>query len=417
MSLMFKIERQFSNPASFLLVPVLLSPLSWFLGLNLIFYHLIAFFIFLSVYGKKGQKHIPLVLVFLGLYSAVYLGSIILVVPGEEFSRILASLYNWSYWLMGCMLIYSVVNAREDLDFTSVYHGVSKIILGLGALAFILYLGAGIIQELRVPSLLGLFLPLGALPPLISDSFSLNLLGVDWFAGDSTPRMSLLAPYPTAFAMAIIGLLIFSFTKRISLVLVLVCGFMVYMSLSRMVMVFYLVSLLLVAFISLESSLRRMVSVFGITLLLLFLPYVAPSMFLAWDEFNAVRQASSDMRMYLYQLSIDTALEERPVIGMGVKSRGELLIPLGSHSTLVGAFYKTGFLGFLLLFCFYFLSLVMAVFSIVYARRDVAYIGGLVVLFSVFSIFEDMDAPQLVSYMFFLCVGFLCRFVKFRLSQ
>ncbi|MAE90538.1 MAG: hypothetical protein CMI67_13255 [Pelagibaca sp.] len=102
---------------------------------------------------------------------------------------------------------------------------------------------------------------------------------------------------------------------------------------------------------------------------------------------------------------------------MGVKSRGELLIPLGSHSTLVGAFYKTGFIGSIFFFSFYLLSIVYSLFSVMYARRDVAYIGALVLIFLVFSMFEDMDAPQLVSYMFFLCVGFLCKSVKFRLSQ
>ncbi|MEC7546143.1 MAG: O-antigen ligase family protein [Pseudomonadota bacterium] len=417
MSSMTRFNKLLGSTENILLFPLLFSPFAWILGLNLFFYHAVALYVFVRVYSQKEPKHIPLLLVFLCLYSLVYLLSILLVVPDENFSRILASLYNWSYWIMGCMVVYSVVNSKGVIDFLSIYNGVYKIIVGLSVIALILFLGSNIFGELRVPSILGALLPLGGLPPLISDSFSLNLLGRDWFAGDSVPRMSLLAPYPTAFAITIIGLLYISLTKRVSWLLVLCSGFMIYMSLSRMVMVFYVLTLLFIVFLMFEASVRRVIFVLGLVLFLLVLPYATSYLLLVWDEFNSVRQASSDMRIFLYQHSIATAFEERAFWGMGVKSRGELLIPLGSHSTLVGAFYKTGFIGSIFFFSFYLLSIVYSLFSVMYARRDVAYIGALVLIFLVFSMFEDMDAPQLVSYMFFLCVGFLCRSVKFRLSQ
>lgn len=63
--------------------------------------------------------------------------------------------------------------------------------------------------------------------------------------------------------------------------------------------------------------------------------------------FNA-RAGSDEARFTIYRESIRKALEESPIIGIGIKYMYNNFIPLGSHSTYIGIFYKTGFGGLIL---------------------------------------------------------------------
>lgn len=62
-------------------------------------------------------------------------------------------------------------------------------------------------------------------------------------------------------------------------------------------------------------------------------------------SFFLSREGSNNARFQVYKLSIEKAWKESPVIGIGIKYMMNNYIPFGSHSTYVGFFYKTGFLG------------------------------------------------------------------------
>ncbi|MGN7476663.1 O-antigen ligase family protein [Solibacillus silvestris] len=62
-------------------------------------------------------------------------------------------------------------------------------------------------------------------------------------------------------------------------------------------------------------------------------------------ELFEAREGSNDSRTYLMKESIRMTMENSPLIGMGVKVTSLIGYPLGSHSTIVGFFYKTGILG------------------------------------------------------------------------
>lgn len=69
-----------------------------------------------------------------------------------------------------------------------------------------------------------------------------------------------------------------------------------------------------------------------------------------FDSIMNMREGSNNMRMQIYTQSITTMLERSPIIGIGIKDMlGEY--PLGSHSTYIGVFYKTGILGGLIYLC------------------------------------------------------------------
>ena len=59
------------------------------------------------------------------------------------------------------------------------------------------------------------------------------------------------------------------------------------------------------------------------------------------------RGDSTSMRSLIYLNSIEKTLDQSPILGSGIKTM-YMGYPLGSHSTYIGVFYKTGFLGILL---------------------------------------------------------------------
>lgn len=65
-------------------------------------------------------------------------------------------------------------------------------------------------------------------------------------------------------------------------------------------------------------------------------------------ELLFAREGSNDSRSNIMVESISSALNHSPIIGMGIKDLSSVGYPLGSHSTFVGFFYKTGFIGLLL---------------------------------------------------------------------
>lgn len=68
-------------------------------------------------------------------------------------------------------------------------------------------------------------------------------------------------------------------------------------------------------------------------------------------SFILARAGSNHTRIQIYLESIKLAFENSPVWGMGIKHISETGYPLGSHSTYIGVFYKTGVTGTLLFVC------------------------------------------------------------------
>lgn len=82
----------------------------------------------------------------------------------------------------------------------------------------------------------------------------------------------------------------------------------------------------------------------SIILFVFTLPFIGKG----FDFLLTARGGSTRTRMNIYRTSIDLTLNNSPIIGMGIKNMlGRY--PLGSHSTVIGIFYKTGIIGFGLL--------------------------------------------------------------------
>jgi O-antigen ligase len=99
-----------------------------------------------------------------------------------------------------------------------------------------------------------------------------------------------------------------------------------------------------------------------------------------------------------------------PLLGLGLKPRIDAInVPIGSHSTYIGTFIKSGFLGIFFLFSWIFMSLLKLSKS-----APTSNLMYKLCLFSILTIFlwmitEDIDAPQFVSFTFFILLGILMK--------
>ena len=128
------------------------------------------------------------------------------------------------------------------------------------------------------------------------------------------------------------------------------------------------------------------------------------------------RSGSTGMRAFIYSLSIDTVMDRSPIFGMGHKPYVQEIpdYPLGSHSSLVGYFFKNGFVGLFFVLSFYFflmISTIMRFFRLIVSSKHVganelSFKSSLVLLLvSVVFLFEDLDAFELNALLFGFIVG------------
>ncbi|MBU3759445.1 MAG: hypothetical protein FGM27_05880 [Candidatus Omnitrophica bacterium] len=399
----------------------------WVLGLNLFIYHGAA--VFLASFFLMGKRSsgkglfIPASAVTLFFLSAVYLFSIALNAAANEPSRVLAACYNLSFWLMGMVLITAMANAFKLEEIPEVFEAFRKLsilicVLTLAVVFFMLRDSGPI--EFRTP-LYGFSQHLGN-TALIKDSFVLKPLMVDWFASYSRLRLNLLGPYPTASAGLIMIVLAFLMNETRKLkhrnrlwqwgVLGLNAAAL-FLTLSRMSILAFFLAVAAAWFLEKKKVLLWVL--FSAGVLLLLLPWMIP--FSEW--MMGLRGGSTSTRLSLYRYTIDQLDGLDWIVGVGIKAREEgFAIPIGSHSTYVSLLYKTGALG-LFLFTAFQARLILSWIQLKeYARSRRNYFffwrvcGYVFISMGFWMITEDIDAPQLLAFLYFSLVGMFEGFQK-----
>lgn len=117
------------------------------------------------------------------------------------------------------------------------------------------------------------------------------------------------------------------------------------------------------------------------------------------------RDGSNTTRFKIYFTSIITTWQQSPLIGVGIKKMiGNY--PLGSHSTYIGIFYKTGIVGVVLL-VFGLINFCSAHISKIKRNRDKKdlFVFLSILLFALALIFEDLDGADWLIVLFFTLEG------------
>ena len=131
--------------------------------------------------------------------------------------------------------------------------------------------------------------------------------------------------------------------------------------------------------------------------------------YLALDILSS-RTGSNSMRLAIYSTSIITTLQRNILFGNGVKYFFHEY-PLGSHSSVVGSFYKTGIIGFVLFLVLYIKATII---SFKCFKNNPA-VSSVLLAILLFMIFEDIDGTNwLLIYFCFLYTGIKRRSVLVR---
>jgi len=415
-----KIGYSLKDGGKFFLFAFQFAPVFWMLGVGAVVYHFLAALAFfmnlLSRKFKSQSNHVSFAAVLVLVYVLIYGFSIAANASMYSSQRILGGVYNLSYWIMGLLIILAVSNMdwrswsqRLFWPFVTI-----AIFSGIISLIGLILWTTGVENYTLVTPFNAVFSSLVDVP-LIKASTNMNILNKDWLLDQARPRSSALAPYPTALAGIMLFVLPFIYyfqpqtaAKRVFKYTALILGTWAFLSaLSRISILALIISGLLVFILSSRKK-------------YLFIPLLVMAGFAAlpffiegFDWMLGLREGSSETRLSLYRTGIDFAMAQNPLLGVGIKPRLIYLnIPVGSHSTYVGALYKTGIIGLLII-----MILQTRIFMVWHKsmkkirnpdeKKFLSAVGVSLLAIMIWMIGEDIDAPQLVAFLYFFYVGII----------
>lgn len=364
----------------------------------------------LFVLLRKHKLYFDSLSYFLIAFICIYLYSIIynLIIHDFEITRILATFNTFSLWLFA-------------LFFYLIYKTVSWDIENIKKLTFYNY---GILIILCIMSLI-----ISTLTH--SQEFTIltgNLYYKEWFGSKEVMRFVAFMEYPNLIIMFFMFFYplylmhLFHYKHKPLKIFLTILGILpVLMTFSRsgyvVIFTFLIVAGIYFAYRKLSISLFIAIVSFTLSIALLTVVYTnfSEEVQIIMQELFSAREGSNDSRSFLMMESIKVALSNSPLIGMGVKVTSAIGYPLGSHSTFVGMFYKTGFVG-LLMGCLLFLTIQL---KLLFNKGDLAKATmkfSILLMLPLF-IVEDIDGSNWLMVYYFLFVSLLLNQWKDKLPK
>lgn len=341
------------------------------------------------------------------------------LVAGQSL-RFMAALYNIAIWVSGLIIAQQVRTmltesdaASRDINRAAFWAFIVMVTLSWASF-FIAYVRKDFDQQIL--SLFG-FLAGDQIPDsaaLIRQSTTVVFTKPDWgLPGVPMPRIGIYGPYPnaTAAATAVLGTLTLFHLQnlkrygkfwRAAVGFIIICTLTI--TLSRSILGGWLAGLA-AAHLFFGSMWTRLGS--GIMIVVA----VAVLGFISSADVGGYRQYSTESRFDNYYRAIDETMSSNPAFGLGMKPREEIShIAVGSHSTFVSVFTKSGLLGLSLVVIyllivpgFRWLRLFMANAAMKEADRErLRMLLTLQVTVLAWLAFEDIDAPATAAMLIFL---------------
>ncbi len=376
-------------------------------------------FLFVS---KKRIRFNLIILVLLS-YVIAYFISIMLSIAIDGFStRHFASFNNLYAWINGLLITIFMYNIKtKDVSFLK--ENLPRVYLVLSVFIGLLFISGLVLYNkgyvnIEFPSLIQHFISNFGKYQLLEDSTKIKIVKESYIFNIPVPRFSIMSPYANAYGalgLLIVPFLLFEFTKSkgvkkwLVLILLILTVASVFFSFSRTAIIILLFGLAFYVYSKIERYKRIM-------LVFIFLSLVFLSLGLIYEIFITIlyaREGSSWDRFRLYMYSIEYIFNQNPIIGIGIKPFvDEFNIPVGSHSTYIGAFVKTGILGFSLIVMYMLLLTKKCFEAIRYGDTFLTHISLSLVSLNLWSLTEDIDAPHLVNFLYFLHLGLFLRIIK-----
>ncbi len=399
---------------------LLLTPVWWAMGLHVGIYQALGFCGILLLLINRGVRnrvvHSPPEGWACISLATVYFFSIFVNRSGYGFDRIIGAFNNLSYWAMGMFVIILLSNTfreRHLKQFLRIFPwlaGSSGVVLML-ILPFALKGELELIIDTPLARLLGSF----ADSALLEFSVRMRLITADYVLGQDVPRMMIFSPYPTASGCFFMlttpmlvawGVALRKVGKPLFWLLLSVQILGLFASFARTAIVGLVVSVVIVFIL----ERRHAISLGVLTGVLALIASPVAIEFAA--EVIAMREGSSLSRFSLYRESLGMMQDYEWIIGRGIRvpsvTQG---MPLGSHSTIVSLLYRTGVFGFCCFIVFQ-ATLLFRWFKNRPSESDTLVYQSYwrasgVIFFSMgmWCITEDLDAPQLIAFLYFASIG------------
>ncbi|WP_396335365.1 PssD/Cps14F family polysaccharide biosynthesis glycosyltransferase [Clostridium sp.] len=419
------------------ILTIALIPLFWILGIKFFIFHLASLVLFVNVIINKKRNNLKvkynklhyILLFFILSYSL----SIILNFNMEDIKRIIASVYNLSYWIMGLLIMISFYNIDikiKDINFIS---NSIKLVLLFQILLLIVGVCLWIfgIKNLQISSLIGAFLNSNI--DLLQDSISTKFYISQWDSGKEVLRFIGVSIYPTACALIVGVMMVYSCinikSNKFRVFIICASYILVLATRSRTVIVALPLSIIIILAIFYFNDIKQLIIKNKKIALAIFMLFVIGLFTIVFrygiiDKFIFGREGSNNARMQIYKETINIFLQNK-FIGSGYKIYlPNLDVPIGSHSTYLSVLMKTGLIGFTMFVLFIVMLGKVWIDEIKVFKNEkntelkLLHIctGITMLLYSIWFITEDIDAPQIACLLFFINASIINGLDKLRLE-
>ena len=350
--------------------------------------------------SNKFKKNIDLATMFILAHIVVYIISLYINIHIGNYTanRILAAMNTIGIWLIATLMYIYYKNNKVDIEKLSKYCYINIIILIiLSILSFFLYNLLGI-QELSI---------IGA-----------NLYSVDWFQGESQLRFIGLLEYSNLVVLFYMMFFPFGLSyilkysrRNIKIIYIILSFIPIILTLSRSGYVVVLLSsmLALIYLMIRKENINKIAMIFIVVILgCIILIYHYDLINIIQEKINELingRPGSTNTRRYLYEESIQLTTTNSPIWGLAIKQMSIVGYPLGSHSTYIGLYYKTGIVGAMMAIIGLFIANINILFSKIKIEKYRVICIYILMLLPMF-VFEDVDGSNwsLICYLSIIAI-------------
>lgn len=347
---------------------------------------LVVLIIFVLLIIKRTRSfHLDNFSIYILAYIAIYALSIIInsmkPVAGD---RIFASINTIAIWIIGLFFYLSTKNLK----------------IGTEKINKIIFVNSSLIIILSILFLLhknGIF--------TINNWLMTRVSSTDWINGVKTTRFNGLMEYPNLVSLYFLILMnqILEYIQKKKWIIKIIFPLLIIVPLfasgSRSGMIIGIAEILLHYYAAIKSKkINKKTLEFIKFIGIIFISIIIIPLILDFlvSLLNA-REGSNTMREDIYRTSISAVDKCSILIGCGIKTM-YYGYPLGSHSTFIGAYYKTGILGLIILLIS-FITLVSSRLRKGGWSNDIIY----TVLLFIMLVFEDIDGANWLLILFFIC--------------
>lgn len=347
---------------------------------------------------RRHKLYFDILSYFMVAFITIYLFSISVNLIGNsyELERIFATINTFSIWVFS--LFFYLIFKFIPIDLEK----VKKVTFTNYCILIVLWISSIIVYIIT------------KLPYF--EIFNRELYYTEWFGSLPVIRFVGFLDYPNLIIMFFMFFypLYFSYLKSfknfiLKLLLMILGLFPILSSFSRSGYVIMFVYLMIISIYFIYRKMNRNLTIaitffmFSLFFLLIFNPNAYNEVVSIFRELLNAREGSNDSRTYLMAESIRVTLVESPIIGMGVKVTSIIGYPLGSHSTYVGLFYKTGIAGIFLGLAIFIIITLKILFTSGDVDKTVMKIS--ILLMPLLFIFEDIDGANWLMIIYFLLVA------------